>query len=155
MKITIPTEYHDALRLLAKTRYEANRRENVTNMRMGDQSDEFTDLEGLSGEIAFCLLFNIFPDISLTPRAGSPDCISRKGATVDVKTTKYRSGKLLERASTKSKAEIYVLMVGEFPEYECVGWVESRELFKAENLTDLGHGETYALPQSKLNRFDG
>jgi hypothetical protein len=77
----------------------------------------------------------------------------RSGTTVDVKTTKYKTGKLIERKSTKSKADVYVLVTGEFPVYELVGWVYSVDLFKAENLTDLGHGETYAISQNKLNLF--
>lgn len=155
MKIAIPERYIDTLRVLAEKRYEINRENSVKNMRMGDQSDAITDLEGIAGEVAFCLMFNIFPDIGMSKYSGgSPDCKTRKGNTVDIKTTKYRTGKLLERASSRSKADIYVLMVGELPTYECVGWIESYKLFKEENLVDLGHGDTYALPQSKLKSIN-
>lgn len=153
MKITIEEELHDVIKYLAKKRYDSNRKSGVKDMKVGNQSTELTDLEGLAGEFAFCKAFNLFPDLSILPRSGSHDCITHKGKTVDIKTTRYPNGKLVERVTNKLKADIYVLMVGEFPTYECIGWVESGEFLKEENITDLGHGKTYAMTQNKLNRF--
>ena len=80
-------------RYLAKLRHNNARNKNVKNNKIGGQSDEMTDLEGIGGEVAFCKLFNLYPDISIEVRNSKTD----KGDAVlndlviDVKTTKYRT----------------------------------------------------------------
>jgi len=114
-----------------------------------------TDLEGVAAEIAFGRMRNLFPDLSIGPRSGGPDFIGRDGSGIDVKTTTYDDGQLI---ATPKKAgddgvDWYVLMVGTFPgPYEFKGYASREELFLPENLTDLGHGPTYALPQSALHK---
>jgi hypothetical protein len=44
-------------------------------------------------------------------------------------------------------------MVGQCPTYKLVGYASARELFKEENIIDLGHGKGYALNQSQLQQF--
>jgi hypothetical protein len=41
-------------------------------------------------------------------------------------------------------------MVGEFPTYEFKGFFPGEEVFKPENLVDLGHGPTYGISQDRL-----
>ena len=51
-------------KIIAKLRYKNNRDNNVKNSKVGDQSDELTDLEGIGGEMAFCKMVNSYPDFS-------------------------------------------------------------------------------------------
>jgi len=107
----------------------------------------------VGAEIAFCKLYNIYPDLTITHRSGGYDCITCSGAKVDVKATIYFSGKLLAVINKhKSDADIYVLMVGKFPTYTWVGWAKAGDLLSDENIIDLGYGPTYALSQDKLNK---
>jgi len=140
---------------LAIARNENARSKGKPNFKLGKQADWLTDLEGIVGEIAACRYFKVYPDTetNLTVLPGF-DLMTWKGSRVDVKTTKYRSGKLLATLKKDAKAcDIYVLVVGEFPSYELVGYATSGELIQEKNITDLGHGKGYALSQNDLRRF--
>jgi hypothetical protein len=140
--------------VLATMRYNVARMAGVTNARIGSQDDYQTDLEGMAAEIAFCKAFNYFPDLTVGPRKGGWDAKGRAGETIDIKVTKYNSGKLLATLKKKPEdAQYYVLLVGECPTYRLAGYATAEELLKPENITDLGHGKGYALTQDKLNQF--
>jgi hypothetical protein len=122
----------------------------VKDQKMDDRTDEEIDREGMAGEIAFCKLANIYPDYSISIRRGGIDCVFN-GMTIDVKTTRYRYGKLL---ATKNKhvsyVDVFVLMIGEIPYFEFAGWLYSDELLAEENIRNLGHGYGYAVDQHNL-----
>jgi hypothetical protein len=149
-EIILNTAEQKLAQYLARARYAANRKKNVENAKVGPQSDELTDLEGVAAEIAFCKHMNVFPDTQ-TEVHERADAYTVAMGGVDVKATKFRNGRLLARTTKKGKeADAYALMVGEFPTYRFVGWVTAEELLADENVTDLGHGPTYALPQHRL-----
>lgn len=139
---------------LAKKRYSNNRSAGVRNSKIGNQSNEFTDLEGMAGEFAFCKLFNIYPDFSISTRSSSQgeDRGDTKvnGEKVDVKTTKYATGKLLAVTWKKTDVDLFALMTGVFPKYVFRGFMKSEELIKETRLGDLGYGKTYIAKQSEL-----
>jgi hypothetical protein len=140
---------------LAIARNENARSKGKPNFKLGKQADWLTDLEGIAGEIAACRYFKVYPDTetNLTVLPGF-DLMTWKGSRVDVKTTKYRNGKLLATLKKDVNAcDIYVLVVGEFPTYELVGYATSGELIQEKNIMDLGHGKGYALSQDDLRRF--
>jgi hypothetical protein len=135
---------------LAKQRHSSNRSGGVADGKIGPQSCEETDLEGICGEFAFCKALNLYPDMSISPRKGSHDVFAF-GKTIDVKTTKYKTGKLLARHSkNETPSELYVLVVGQCPSYKIAGWCSGSDLIKDSNLLDLGYGKTYGLEQSAL-----
>ena len=142
-------------RHLALSRNKNARSKGKPNTKMGNQSDEETDLEGIAGELVVCKALNLYPDTEIDlidlPKY---DLLTGKGYKVDVKTTKYQSGRML--ATKKKKVEdcdVYILVVGEFPSYRIAGWCWATDLLKEENLIDLGHGEGYALNQNELKPF--
>jgi len=139
---------------LATARTVSNRTGGIANKRVGPQSDELTDLNGIGGELAFCRLVNVWPDVSISPRKGGADCLVRD-KRVDVKTTTYETGRLVVvPGKGREDADIYVLMVGTFPgPYRVAGWAYASEVLMAERLTDLGHGPTYAVPQDELRAW--
>jgi hypothetical protein len=135
---------------LAKQRYENARRKGLPDRKMGDQSNELTDLEGIASEIAFCKLANVYPDLDLD-HTKAEDCYLRDGRSVDIKSTTYESGRLLAVRWKDAKAvDVFVLMVGRFPKYRCAGFLPSAELLDDKRLTNLGHGEGYAANQNEL-----
>jgi hypothetical protein len=142
---------------LAKMRYENARNSGVKNSKIGSQSDEFTDLEGISGEFAFCKLFNIYPDLSIAVRSAFQGNDDGDGTLhekkVDVKTTKYETGKLLAAPWKKTNVDIFALMTGVFPKYTFRGFMKSEELLQSSRLSDLGHGQGYMAYQQELREF--
>jgi len=136
-------------RYLAKRRYEANRESGTPNKKVGPQSDEDTDLNGIGAEIAFCKMLNVYPDTDLNTRPIA-DALTKDGISCDVKCTKYQNGHLLAVDWKKDMSpDAYVLMVGEFPSYRCAGWIAANDLFALPQ-KDMGYGPTYAAPQSEL-----
>ena len=155
MKIKLNEVEQRLAKFIAKKRYQVAREAGVYDNKLGDQSNWETDLEGIAGEIAYCKHKNCFPDLELKSY-GYYDCIDPEIGTVDVKTTKYKTGKLLAVKGKALKDKIpdaYVLMIGEFPEYEYKGWATSNELLNNKNLQSLnGKSEGFVLSQDKLRR---
>ncbi len=136
-------------RYLAAERHAMNRRAGAGNRRVGPQSDEQTDLEGIAAEIAFCRVMNVYPDTSLDGRPAYDAQIGLR--RVDVKATTYQNGKLIAVPwKAENPPDAYALVVGTFPEYRVAGWLPADRLLVHERLTDLGHGPTYAAEQSEL-----
>jgi hypothetical protein len=117
---------------------------------MGGGDDLLINLEGTGGEFAFCKLKNIYPDMTIDHPIPF-DCYLNGHGFIDVKTTKKTNGMLLVGTwKYRSVPAYYALMVGEFPNYEFKGYFPGEEVFKPENLVNLGHGETYGIEQDRL-----
>ena len=159
MKITLTEHEQRIAHFLAKERYNVNRDNNVHDAKKGEQSNEFVDLEGIAGEMAFCKLFNVYPDLEIkvtTQDTDAGDCVLN-GHKVDVKTTSYETGRLICATWKNDDVDIYALMVGQFPTYSFRGMANALYLKQESNITDLGRGKVYALEQSKLkypNNYD-
>lgn len=112
------------------------------------------NINGFGAELAFCRLCNIDFD-SMTNEKEShftkADCTLTDGRTVDVKNTKYSSGKLIVRCGKEEKkVGIFVLMTGVFPIYTFRGWSTYEQIIQPENIINLGKGDAYCLTQSCL-----
>ena len=92
---------------LAKQRYELARKNGRPDQQIGKQSSEQTDLEGIGGEIAASKVLNVYPSLILEPDSGWD--IKYRGIKIDVKTTKYKTGKLVAKLNTRSE-EVDVYM---------------------------------------------
>lgn len=153
-KITLNETEQRLCKHIAKERYKVNRKKGVKNSKIGNQSDYLTDLEGFGGEMAFCKLFNVYPDLKVqvtNQQTDTGDCVLPNGKVIDVKTTKYKNGKLLAaKWKTCEDIDAYALMVGTFPSYKFMGFMSRQELLQDSRLTNLGHGEGYAAHQSEL-----
>lgn len=140
---------------LAKRRFQNARRMGVYNAKVGDQSNEATDQDGTGAEIGGCRMLNIFPDTTIPARPEdipAHDGILPDGRTVDFKQTAYPDGHLLVKIEKRQNpADIYVLMVGSLPKYRCAGYATKEEVFRDENIGDLGHGPCYLIPQERLH----
>jgi len=133
-------------------RYHANRQQGVHNARVGNQSNAFTDINAMAGEIAFCKMFNRYPDMSVDEHPVYD--VLMFGCTVDVKTTRYDSGKLLATLKCAGKpCDYYSLMVGDYTKsnnFDYRGSTTGHELFSKNNIGSLGYGDTYIINQSNL-----
>ena len=143
-------------KILAERRYKNNRARGVVDRQIGGQSSEETDLNGLGAEMAFAKMFNVYPDLGDVP--GKEDGITRKGYTYDVKTTKYKNGRLLAVMSKQIEdCNLYVLMIGEFPSYRIVGYARAEDLLSGNYIDDLGRGPGHAMKQTEFafKKFNG
>lgn len=140
-------------KFLARSRFENARAKGITNSKIGDQSNEETDLEGIGSEIAFCKMSNIYPDLQ-TDFLPVEDAVLRTGETIDVKSTKYENGHLLVAKWKQPDVQLYALMVGKFPSYRCAGFFPSKSMISPSRLKNFGHGEGYAAKQHELDPLD-
>lgn len=137
-------------RYLALARYRNARKKGIVNHRIGPQSDELTDLEGIGGEIAFCKMMNLYPDLQIEYIPGY-DCVLPDGTKVDVKTTKYENGKLLSVPWKEPKdIDVFALMIGGIPRYRYAGMMKAKELLQEHRKQNLGHGVVYVATQDEL-----
>ncbi len=142
-------------RYLAESRYRNARKLGKPNMRMGGQSDEQTDIEGVGAEIAYCKMMNVYPDTEIAADLPPEDAVLPDGRLVDVKVTKYQSGRLLVTLKKKAgDVDLYVLLIGEFPKYRIVGQMESAEIIQESRIGDLGKGATYIANQNELEKAE-
>ena len=144
---------------LAKARYSNARSKGVADGKMGGQSNEMTDLEGIAAEIAYCKAMNVYPDTEVdldTANLPPYDAVTRHGVTIDVKATKYRNGHLLAVLGKKNKKQPdgYFLMIGEFPKYTLAGYMSADELLQESRIGNLGHGNGYMATQEELTNVD-
>jgi hypothetical protein len=139
--------------LIAKSRFENNRQKGITNSKVGEQSDELTDLEGIGGEVACAKLYNVMPDFSIHTRSSSEDDGDFRWNKLkfDVKATTYENGRLLATRWKVPSVDYFLLVTGTFPNYIYRGRMKSGELLQESRLIDLGHGLSYAANQSELS----
>jgi hypothetical protein len=138
---------------LAKQRYELARKNNRPDQQIGKQSSEQTDLDGIGGEMAASKVLNVYPSLILEPDSGWD--IQFNGYKIDVKTTRYKTGRLLAKLNARDEqVDVYLLVTGVFPDYSIRGWVMKEELLDKKNIIDLGHGKGYGLTQDKLNSME-
>lgn len=151
--ITLSESEQEICRAVASARHFNSRAAGVENKRVGPQDDEFTDLNGFGGEVAFCKIFNVYPDFSMELRNASSDrgdALLPTGHTVDVKTTIYPKGKLIAAPSLKANHDVYALMTGTFPEYTLRGFISTEFLHDDLYKRPMGGHSTYWAYQSEL-----
>ena len=151
MKIILNEAEQRLVTYIAKRRFITKREAGIPISKIGPQSFEDTDREGFGGEVAYCRYMNIYPDLTIGTDVPDFDCILPSGERIDVKTTKYRNGHLIATTNKiKHPPDIYVLVIGTFPEYCIIGEISASFLLRPENIKDFGMGDTYAVTQSEL-----
>lgn len=141
---------------VTKVRIKTNRSNNVSEKKISKDEELQLELEGYGAELAFCRLFNVFPDTSTHSRSSESDtgdAFLPCGRAVDVKATKYPNGKLLAALWKKDEVDLYALMVGQYPEYTFMGFMRKDELRREERVGSLGHGPTYIANQNELKEL--
>jgi hypothetical protein len=139
-------------RLIGNMKTISSRTQNVKDRQMGKQEAYETDEDGMIGEYAFCKHYNIFLDVSLSPRSGSYDCMY-KSKRIDIKTTRVTNGRLIATTKKNPDVDIFVLAILEGNQVTFPGYALAAELYDESKLTNLGHGETYAIEQQDLRQW--
>jgi hypothetical protein len=154
MTIEVILTPHDLsiCRILGNMRTIVARGAAVKDTQMGKQDPLDIDENGVIGEYAFCKHWNIFFDPTAYPRSGSPDCILHN-RRFDIKTTTYENGRLTATLKRNSDIDCYALAILKNNKVIFPGWVFADELCTEKNITNLGHGDGYALEQSAFTAW--
>ena len=134
---------------IAHDRQIRNVEAGVKDKRYSQGSDpRALHVRGFGGEMAFAKLANLYPDFTTDPRRGGHDFILAK-RKIDVKTTSDATP-MLSVATWKKDEDIdyYVLMNGDLPEFEFIGWAYRSEILRTANVI----GVCYVLKEMQLNR---
>ncbi len=126
---------------------------NVIDQQMGKDDTWAIDIDGVVGEFCVAKHLNVWPDLTVGIRSGGSDLVLKNGSTIDVKTTRHKSGRLLATLKkVGDPCDLYVLAIVDDRGSNIVGWATKEELFVDGNKTDLGHGVGYAMTQEKLHK---
>jgi hypothetical protein len=125
-----------------------NVNDTIVNKGSGLEMDEW----GVVGEYAFCKLNNIFFDPSISPRSGSYDFVFH-GVRFDMKTTTLKDGQLLATMKQNKDVDAFALAILTNNVVTFPGYCLARDMYKPENIKNLGRGEGYAIPQLRLRRW--
>ena len=139
-------------RMLGEMRSLVARGNNVKDRKMSDSAGHEIDVDGMIAEYAFCKHFNIFPDLTPSPRSGSCDCVYQ-GKRIDIKSTRHKDGQLLATMKNNLDIDVYVLAIIDGNTVNFPGYATKKELINPDNVTDLGFGKGYALKQNKLRSW--
>ena len=147
--ITLSETESRIAKFIGKERFKNARSKGIYNARKGPQSDLETDLEGVGSELAAAKLLNLWPDLQIKK---IPDHdLKILNMTIDVKTTKYKTGRLIAGLGKSDKpCDYYMLMIGSLPTYSLAGFAKQEKLLNENTITDLGWGKLHALDQKEL-----
>ena len=144
---------------IGKMRNKTNRDHGIPNTLIGTKLSHI-DYEtlGMAAELVVCRDLNVYPDLTLEPRSGGSDLVFDyygQSMTADVKHTIYANGKLLVSANKRPEdADIYILVVGELPDLDIVGWAYAKEVMTDRNWQRFPeHGSGWHVPQSELRKW--
>ena len=142
MEYTLTESEQLIARFVATQRSINNRFAGTGNNRRSDMSDFEVDLQGFAGELAFCRLANVFPDLTVHNRSAAKgqdngDCVLN-GQRIDVKTSKKADAALWVPLRKLGTADAYALMAGTFPTFKLVG-MASVDLVKACKVWNDSH----------------
>lgn len=150
MKHKLSKEDMDLAYETAYRRYLAS--SGSTHERRSIEGSFIIKLRGFGAEIAVARMFHIEPKMNDGILAKYDLVINEK--KVDVKHNYHPKGDLLVPSKKKDDGcNVYILVGGDFPEYELVGWVYAEELFKPENIKTYNGYESYKVYFKDLKIF--
>ena len=151
MKVELNEVEKEMGEIIAKKRYNLNRKNNVKDLAVLGKAFSngiHADIEGLWAELAFCKVAKVYPDEVF--RLGYTS--KRKGGDVgdaivnnmhiDVKSTKTETGRLITMQKN-ALVDSYLLLIGKEGKYRIAGAMKSSELCVPER---FGHHKLFKVP---------
>jgi len=112
-------------------------------------------INGVITEYAVAKALNLHFDVDCTFRKFGADLVTHKGRTVDVKSTMTHGGNLNAVFWSEQKgADIFILTEILASAVGIVGWIPREQFLVPAYVKDVGNGEFYSMPQSKLLPID-
>lgn len=115
-----------------------------------------TCLGGYGAEVAFCRLVGEPPDLSIHTKTNYVD-LTYRGNIIDVKQTEYHYGNLIFKKKLDvpdNPVNMFVLLIGVFPEYVYHGWAFRNELCVPEKIKYKGYkdDQPYCMTQDEIHK---
>ncbi len=153
MKITFTEREMELLRVLAKGRHflkdqaKPNRRDFIWG-----NSNERRDLIGVMGEYAVSKALKIPMDMSCGLEGDGGTDLMMDDYNLDVKTTKYKTGRLVFNLNDELKADVYILCwaMEEAAEVILQGYIRKQSMAAVMVKQNLGHGMRNVIDQRHL-----
>lgn len=112
------------------------------------------DLRGVSGELAVCKKYNVYPDFVIGPHYSGYDLVYNN-LRIDVKTTKYKHGYLQAKLKKKaSDCDVFILVQDSSPHFNLEGWTSSVDFLTQDNIKNTGWGDKFTLQADQLRPMD-
>ncbi len=143
----------ELLRVLAKGRHflkdqaKPNRRDFIWG-----NSNERRDLIGVMGEYAVSKALKIPMDMSCGLEGDGGTDLMMDEYNLDIKTTKYKTGRLVFNLNDELKADVYILCwaIEEQAEVILQGYIRKQSMAAVMVKQDLGHGMRNVIEQRHL-----
>jgi hypothetical protein len=153
LKITFTEREMELLRVLAKGRHflkdqaKPNRRDFIWG-----NSNERRDLIGVMGEYAVSKALKIPMDMSCGLEGDGGTDLMMDDYNLDVKTTKYKTGRLVFNLNDELKADVYILCwaMEEAAEVILQGYIRKQSMAAVMVKQNLGHGMRNVIDQRHL-----
>ena len=150
--------------ILARSRKKNNADNGMKSKITVDYDVNKAELEGVAGELAMAKLLNVYPDYTIytrSSRCGTEpyDLLLSNGLCVDVKTTSYYKGKLINPIHKNITADLFALWVlinrDEWWTLEFRGFLEQNKLHVEERKGTLPNQNTlnYIATQDELKEL--
>lgn len=105
-------------------------------------------VEGAAAEMAYCKARGVYWGAGVNTFKAAD-----VGNKVQVRSTKLRNGCLIVREDDHDD-HYYVLVVGQIPSFEVVGWILGRDAKRSEwKRSPEGREEAFFVPQNQLKKF--
>ena len=126
--ITLTKEEQKIVEFIAKLRVARNKKAGVTSTTTFKDTQYEVDLNGFGAEMAFGRMCNLYPDFTTQIRSGGEDFHFHNGYLVDVKNCNFKVNGMYVRKGAEDKADVFVLMRGEFPTYQFLGYTTTEDI---------------------------
>ena len=123
------------------------------HLDIGDNIHGDNEEIGVRAEYGFCKAFNLFFNPVIGEADPGYDC-ELHGRTVDIKAISHTHHQLVSFLESKGKSELFVLIHVNGNLISIMGWIHNDTLCQESNIQDLGYGNRYVMPSSKLKSCD-
>ena len=140
---------------IGKKRHEITSKQGTERKQDPTQNGLQMSVDGVITEYAVAKVLNLNFDLNCDFRKFGADLTLSDGRTIDVKST-YTAGGNLNAVgwSVEKPCDFFVLTEIRASHVRIVGVIARDKFLRPENLTSVGRGEFYSVPQSALKSFD-
>ena len=152
MKVTLTKAQFSQCIQAGNLRNQLARLSGVKDQKIDKDRPEIDiDILGAKAELAVSLVFGA--DFSLNTMGIDDGCdFFLHDIGVDVKSTFYKTGKMLFKSKDSFKADVCVLATAtkQLNQIEVVGWLSKKEFMQIAKMSDVGQYHGWAVNQDKL-----
>jgi len=153
LKITFTEREMELLQVLAKGRHFLKDQANPNRYKQKWGNDQQTaDMLGVMGEYAVSKALKIPMDMSCGLEGDGGTDLMMEEYNIDVKTTKYKTGRLVFNLNDELKADIYILCwaMEEAAEVILQGYIRKQSMADVMVQQNLGYGLRNVIEQKHL-----